>query len=298
MKTEEGNRIHFPTHHVRATDGTTLRYFDSEDVGPTIVLANGLGGPASAWNPYVQLWQGRFRLLTWDYRGLYGSRLPNYPVKLDVSTHAEDLQTILAHAGVNRTVLLGWSMGVQVGLEAFAQHPELFSQLVFINGTYGQPLRGVPLPFSGITLPPLVRGARRFHALGRHVLNRISRSPLSYHLLRRLHLIAPGFARHRYEEMTRAFESVDLDIYLDLLGQLHEHDARHHLSTVSVPTLVIAGAKDVLTPPWFAHKMAESLPNAKLFIVPGGTHYCAAEYPEVVANRVEEFLTHTSPYFG
>ncbi len=295
MKTEQGNPIQFRARHLRTADGTRLRYFDSEGVGPAIILANGLGGPASAWNPYLELWRDQFRLLTWDYRGLYGSSIPSNAVSLNVSTHAQDLHAIVEDADVDQAVFFGWSMGVQVGLEAFSQRPEAFSKLIFINGTYGRPLHGLPLPFSGLTLPPLVRGARRFHGFGRHLLSRISRSKFSYDLLRRLYLIAPGFSRRTFEEMTQAFESVDLDVYLALLTRLHEHDAQHHLPTLDVPTLVIAGARDVLTPPWFARKMAEAIPHSELFVVPGGTHYCAAEYPEVIAKRVEEFITKPPP---
>lgn len=290
MKTKEGNPTKFPTRFATAADGTRLRYFDSEGDGPAIVLANGLGGPVSAWDPYLEQWRGKYRILSWDYRGLYGSRLAHRSVKLDISTHAEDLAAIFRQAGLKEAVFIGWSMGVQVGIEFYSRYPSLTSALILTNGTYGRPLHGVPLPFSGITLPPLVRGVRQFHGVGRWLLNRVSRSRLSYTVLRQLYLLAPGFERDLFERMVQDFESVDLEIYLELLEELHKHDARHLLHTITVPTLVIAGARDLLTPPWFARKMAESIPGAQLFVVPGGTHYSAAEYPKVIATRIEHFL--------
>lgn len=290
MKTEEDKLTKFATRFVPAPDGARLRYFDSEGEGPTIVLANGLGGPASAWNPYLRRWAGRFRILSWDYRGLYGSILPSRCASLDISAHAADLAAVLDHARVDTAALFGWSMGVQVGIEFYSQYSERISALILTNGTFGRPLHGVPLPFSGITLPPLVRGARQFHNVGRWLLNHVSRSRLSYNVLRRLYLIAPGFERARFEEMVEDFECVDLDVYFEILEKLQEHDAQHLLATIRVPTLVITGARDMLTPPWFARKMAGVIPGAQLFVVPSGTHYSAAEYPEAIAARVEQFL--------
>lgn len=290
MKTEDGKPTKFTTRFALAADGSRLRYFDSEGEGPPLILANGLGGPASAWNPYLKLWAGKFRLLSWDYRGLYGSTLPHRGAALSISNHAEDLATILEDARVESAIFLGWSMGVQVGLEFYSRYPSLISELILTSGTYGRPLQGVPLPFSGLTLPPLVRGARQFHNVGRWLLNHASRSRLSYNVLRRLYLIAPGFERASFEQMVQDFESVDLDVYLELLEKLHEHDARHLLPLIRVPTLIIAGGRDVLTPPWLARRMAETISGAEFFIVPGGTHYSAAEYPGAIAARVEQFL--------
>jgi pimeloyl-ACP methyl ester carboxylesterase len=233
--------------------------------------------------------------LSWDYRGLYGSTLPRRGAALDISTHAEDLAVILDHAGVQSGAFFGWSMGVQVGIEFYSRYPERISHLILSNGTYGRPLHGVPLPFSGITLPPLVRSVRQFPRMGRWFINHAGRSRLSYSVLRRLYLIAPGFDRNRFERMVQEFERVDLACYLELLEKLHEHDALHLLPSIRVPTLIVAGARDLLTPPWFARKMAETIPGAALFVVPGGTHYSAAEYPDVIAARVEQFLETSEP---
>lgn len=292
MKTKDGKPTLFAARYARAADGTRLRYFDSEGDGPVIVLANGLGGPSSVWNPYLRIWGGQYRLLSWDYRGLYGSTLGHDGAKLDISTHAEDLAAIFRHAEIPQATFLGWSMGVQVGIEFNSRYPALTSALILTSGTYGRPLRGVPLPFSGVVLPPLVRGVRQFHGVGRWLLGHVSRSRLSYSVLRRLYLIAPSFERELFEQMVQEFESVDLEIYLALLENLQDHDARHLLPQIDVPTLVITGARDFLTPPWFAREMAQSIPQAKLFVVPGGTHYSAAEYPQAIAARIEHFLHH------
>jgi pimeloyl-ACP methyl ester carboxylesterase len=139
-------------------------------------------------------------------------------------------------------------------------------------------------------LPPLVRSARKLHRFGHGVVRAVSKAPLSYTMLRRLRMVSEGLSRDRFYEMISDFREVDLDVYFNLLAHLHEHDAERELSTIAVPTLVMAGSRDLLTPPWLARHIARTVPGAELFIISGGTHYSAAEYPDRVAARFETFV--------
>jgi len=289
MKTHEAD-IHFPSHYTRAHDGTRLRYFDTGGDLPAVVLANGLGGPIVAWKPYLARWREKYRVITWDYRGLYGSTLPARDADLSIESHASDLRCVLDAAGISRAAILGWSMGVQVGLEFYSQSPQRVSKLALLNGTFGKPLRGVPLPFSGLALPRLVKGAQKAHFVGTKILHGLSRSRMSYGALRKLRVIAPGLTESHFHAMIGEFKSVDLEIYFDLLARLGEHDAEAQLRHVRIPTLVITGSRDILTPPSLARKIAAEVPNSELFVITGATHYAAAEYPEIVASRVEKFF--------
>jgi len=291
-KNEKSRRHSIPFHHhmVRSRDGVQIRYFDTEEALPAIVFANGLGGPVSAWKPYLELWRGKYRVLSWDYRGLYGSLLPSDQVDLSVRSHAEDLQAVLEDAHVSDATFIGWSMGVQVGLEFYSLKQSHLSRLVFVSGTYGQPLKGLPLPFSGLALPHLVRRLQPYHHWGKKALDVASRSSLGYPLLRRLRIVAPGLTEGHYREMMDDFREIDLKTYLHLLTHLGEHDAEHMLTQVTLPALVVAGSRDLITPPWLSRRIAEKIPRSELFMITGATHYSAAEHPELIAERVELFI--------
>jgi 3-oxoadipate enol-lactonase len=257
---------------------------------PTIVLANGLGGPCSAWLPYVRRWRRRFRLIFWDYRGSYGSVLAHDGVDLSVRTHASDLRCVLDEAGVDRAFFFGWSMGVQVGLEFYSDNPTRLQRLCLINGTFGRPLRGVALPFSEQTLGPLVKGAGRLERLGSLLLRGFTGSAVSYEALLSLNLLAPGLPRAHFQTMMNDFRSIDLKLYFQLLSELGKHDAEAILSGVRVPSLVIVGSRDFLTPPRLARRIARDIENAELFVISGATHYAPVEYPTLVAERIEKFF--------
>ena len=70
------------------------------------------------------------------------------------------------------------------------------------------------------------------------------------------------------------------------------HDTRGRLGDIDVPTLVIVGEQDMLTPPWQSRKVADSIPGAQfhLFTGPGSSHALNLERPAEFAGVVLEFL--------
>jgi pimeloyl-ACP methyl ester carboxylesterase len=68
-------------------------------------------------------------------------------------------------------------------------------------------------------------------------------------------------------------------------------DRRGDLPTLVIPTLVIVGAEDQVTPPSAARELACNLPQARLIEIPAAGHLSALEDPETVAGYVEAFLS-------
>ena len=129
---------------LRSHDGTRLTYYaGGAGEGVALVFCGGLGGGIQVWQPLLERFAPRFRLLAWDYRGLYASG-PSPRRAYGIEDHARDLRQLLEHEGVEAPVLLGWSMGVQVMLEAHRADPALARGLVAIHGTPGRPLQTGP----------------------------------------------------------------------------------------------------------------------------------------------------------
>lgn len=290
-----GGRMDVVTRTVVAHDRAKLTYYDTGGNGPAVVLANGLGGPLRAWRHQIAHLARRFRVLSWDYRGLYGSTLPpDGRLTLDVHTHAADLIRILDEAKVDRAALVGWSMGVQVALELYGKSPERVSHLVLLNGTAGKPFSSLPFPGARHLVPRLVEGAARCGRLGSVVLKQASRSDSLGVWLKRFGFLSSSLDTREFRALTEEFSAVDLEIYFRTLALLGRHDASHVLPHVRVPTLLVAGARDPLTPKTVIERAARFVPHAELWIVPGATHYAAAEYPELISRRIESFLLRRS----
>lgn len=285
------------TRRVKSFDGTAIAYHATRAPfkgAPAIVLANGLGGPHIAWREQIDFFLDRYQIVTWDYRGLYGSDRPaegDGAAGYAVERHVCDLQAILAAEGIERASLIGWSMGVQVVLEAFRRLRGVARNLVLLSGTFGRPLDTLsPLPGARVFLPSLVRAARHAHGFATQMTRRAAGQPEFAAGLKRMGLIGSTLDDEVFEELLHAFGQLDMEGYLRNLRALGEHTAEDVLETIDVPVLVIAGDRDTFTPPSLAQAMARRIRGASLLVVRGGTHYTAVEFPELVNLRIERFF--------
>ena len=81
--------------------------------------------------------------------------------------------------------------------------------------------------------------------------------------------------------------------HADALEAGARHDKRirrPHLAAIRVPTLVLVGDRDVLTPPDRSEEMAATIPDARLVVVPGSGHASTLEQPETVTQALVEWL--------
>ena len=280
---------------VTSADGTRLRmYVVGPPVGEWIVLANGLGGNIEAWRYLVEHFSQKYRILTWDYRGLYRSSKPkeNSVSAYSMERQCEDLEAVLKAEEVEKAVFIGWSMGVQVLLEFYKRHKEKFLAMVLINGTFGRPfetafrsqwMRKVGKPFLEVMprLTPLFRLSRPL----------VAKTPLFINTVKMLGLVGPTLDHEVFYDLCDDWLQLDFDAYSKTFEALAEHDASDCLPNIECPTLIIAGEKDLFTPKEVAERMRAEIPQAELVIVQNGSHYTPVEYPASVNLHIETFLT-------
>lgn len=275
---------------VTSFDGTSIRTHDMGS-GDVLLLANGYMGSFEAWRHLVAFFADRFRIVSWEYRGLYGSAKPADDSHLRVRDHARDALRVMDSLGVERFVLVGWSMGVQVGLEIYRRRPEAVRALVLMCGNYGRPFEtAFNWKGSGLIVPAAARAISRlpegFFWIGR----RRDVHPGFLDWARRVGFVGHSLDDELFLELFREFGRQDVHTYTVLLRELGRHDATDLLTRVQVPTLVIAGDADHFSPRRVAEKMARRISRAELTMVPGGTHFVPLEHPELVNLRVEKFL--------
>lgn len=277
-------------HRVRSFDGTELAYH-TVGQGPTILLANGLGGSWRAWTHQIGYFQDRYRFLSWDYRGLYASGAPDDREAIEVDDHADDALAVMDEDGLDAVAIFGWSMGVQVALEVFRRAPERVKALVLINGVPGAPWESAfNTPRIGALIPHALELVRQVPGLAQTVTERVVTWPETVTWAKRVGLAGQTLDEEIFAQLAGSFAGLDMGLYLRMLQLLGEHDARDLLEEVDVPTLVIAGDRDLFTPRAAAEEMVRRVRGAELLVVPGGTHYVAVEYPELVNLRVEKFF--------
>jgi pimeloyl-ACP methyl ester carboxylesterase len=282
------------TRRLRSFDGTEIAYHVTPAPypgAPWIVLANGLGGGTLVWRGQIDYLRDRYRFVSWDYRGLYGSERPR-PDRADgyaVSAHAKDLMAVLAAERIEQAGFVAWSLGVQVVLEAFTALGDRARSLVLVNGCWGHPLDGLtPVPGLRATILPfldLFRRARSFGAASHRLIG--GRDAARW--LRRLGVVGRSADDAALAELAASVGTLDLDAFLRNLRAFGAHDADTALAAIAVPVLVIAGERDPLIPRVTAQQMARRIRRAELDVVRDGAHCAPIEYPELIALRIERF---------
>ncbi|MBX3162722.1 MAG: alpha/beta hydrolase [Deltaproteobacteria bacterium] len=256
-----------------------------------MLLCDGIGCDGYVWR-YLRADLGARFGLHPHYRGHGRTAPPRDPQRVNIEDLADDVACVLDDALVERAVLIGHSMGVQVALETYRRHPERVAGLVLVCGAPSHPLR----TFRGSAvleelLPTIQRWIHRVPG----VINRVTRAVLptriAYEIASRLEirreLVEPADFMPYLEGMAR----VDARLFVAMLSAAGAHSADELLATIATPTLVVAGGRDGFTPPERSRAMAATIPGAELLEIPNASHTAPIERPNLVNQTVREFLT-------
>ncbi|MHC3470700.1 alpha/beta fold hydrolase [Streptomyces sp. 7R007] len=274
---------------VTSADGARLHVeVHGPEGAPAVVLAHGWTCSTAFWAAQIRDLSADHRVIAYDQRG--HGRSPASPA-CSTEALADDLEAVL-HATLKpgeKAVIAGHSMGGMTVMAA-ATRPGLreHAAAVLLCSTGSSRL------VAESTVVPIGAGPLRTW-LTKHILG--SRAPLGpvTPLARRIlkyGTMGPGSAPHMVEACARIVHACPRTVrhawsqVLDLL------DLDHAVRELRVPTAVVVGTADRLTPPVQARALAEALPNCVgLTELPGLGHMTPVEAPELVTARIRELVT-------
>ena len=275
---------------VQSFDGTEIAY-QIRGEGPAVVLANGLGGTYEAFRHIYRALGTGYRILCWDYRGLYRSARPADLRTLAVPYHCRDLEVLLDAEKIDRALFIGWSMGVQVNFEMARHQRARMAGLVILNGTYGSPFRSALASRLARYIIPPALAVMKANA---NLFSRASQAALGWEgivpMMARFGLVSQAIDEEAMRDVAQDFKTLDFAIYSDMLRLLGAHDARDLLPSLDLPALIIAADHDLMTPVFTARKMNRMLRGSRLVIIAGGSHYAPIEYPHIIEDELRRFL--------
>ncbi|MFY2557858.1 alpha/beta fold hydrolase [Corallococcus terminator] len=283
--------VYFHQDYLHVPDGAELYYQVTGDGEPGVVLCDGLGCDGFAWKYLAPYLSRRHRVLRWHYRGHGRSGIPEDRERIGMLYTCDDLQRVMDAAGMERAVLFGHSMGVQVALEFHRRYASRVQGLVLLCGSYGNPLD--TFHDSNVLkkmFPTLRRVVERFPEQSARLIHAALRTELAVQLAITLEMNRERIARNDLAPYFEHLARMDPVVFVRTLDSLSEHSAWDHLLHVDVPSLVVAGERDKFTPGWLSRKMASRIPEAELVLIPDGTHTAPLEAPGLVEVRVERFL--------
>lgn len=233
--------------------------------GPTLVAHGGWVGSGELWLQPFEILSRRRRCITYDHRGTGASIHRGGPITSDLLL--DDLFRVLDALDVERCVLAGESAGAMTVLQAALRAPDRFSGLVLVDARYqGGRSEGAARLLGGCrhdfaaTMDAFVNactpepGCEAERAWGKRIVMRSN-------------------AQHAIE----------------LMEGVEHLDVEHHLAEIRIPTLVIHGTLDVITPLANAEKLASTIPDATLVKIEGAGHVPTITRPAAVAEAIERF---------
>ena len=275
---------------VRTSDGVILHALVAGE-GPTVVLANGIGVIAPGLDLLADHLVRRYRVVAWDYRGIHRSLVKDPPVEFTMQRHATDALEILDALGDDRAALLGWSMGVPVGLEMIRQQPQRIAGYGALFGAPGRPFRhAFPLPVA-LLVEGFFKGS--LHApLPMQAILTLGKTfpPLAWFICSNTKFVGKEAHPDIFHRDVCSTEGAEKQAYLTTMKHLLEHDGRDFLPRISCPTLVVAGTDDWLTPPEAAEEMANAIPNSRFLVMNDTSHFGIIEHGPLLWDPIDELL--------
>ncbi len=277
---------------VATSDGSSLFYesWGERTAQTPVLLCDGIGCDGYVWRYLRDDLGDRFGLHP-HYRGHGRTPPPRDPARVTIEDLADDVACVLDDALVDRTVLIGHSMGVQVALETYRRHRDRVAGLVLVCGASSYPLK----TFRGsAVLEDLLPTIQKWIQRVPNVINRVTRTllptRLAYEVASRLEirreLIEPADFMPYLEGMAR----IDSRLFVAMLSAAGQHSTDELLPTITVPVLVVAGGRDGFTPPERSRVMAAAIPKSELLEIPDASHTAPIERPQLVDKTVRDFL--------
>ena len=274
-----------------SADGTRLRGWSNDGAGPPLILSNGLGTIPEMWPSLFRADSG-YSTLTWYYRGTFGSERPADPTRVRVQDYAEDLLALMDARGIERAMLAGWSLGVDIAFEVAQRHPDRVAGLLAVAGipggtftTLGEPLRVPP----GVRRPLAVAIARLGRRSGPALNWFASRVPINRRtvwLLSHSGFMLPGADPDVLGPAVARFLQQDWGWYYALALAATEHTPLD-LALVRCPTTLLVARHDVLTSMSAILAAATAIPDTQV-VTMSGSHFVPLEHPGQVSAALSE----------
>lgn len=237
---------------------------EQEGEGDDVLFISGLADEGACWVDQVGGLRDRYRITTFDNRGVGRSATPEGP--FTIADFAADAAALMGALELAQAHVVGSSMGGAIAQELALAHPERIRSLV-LNGTW-------------------CRGDRFLHEIFRNWMWSAEKADSIRDFLVTVNLwcFSPRIWNDGImDEWVAAAEASpyaqSVDAFCRSTMALIAHDSADRVSGIGSPTLVTVGALDLVLPPRFSQELVERIPNARLVVIPDVGHQPFQEVP-------------------
>jgi pimeloyl-ACP methyl ester carboxylesterase len=274
--------------NITIANGLTLEYESyGPDDGEVILLVMGVGGQLTLWPLGLVdlLVQKGFRVIRYDARDVGLSDKLDGVAAYSLDDLAADAVGLLDALGIRAAHIVGGSMGGTVAQLIAINHPEHVRTLTSIMSSTGNP--DLPGPAPELIQQLLAPAPDPHEDLDAFLDHQVANAQLTQ---------SPDYPTDP-QELRAQFASDFNRSYYPAGALRHQTatfaatDRRTGLRTVSVPTLVIHGEADPLIPVAAGRDTAETIPGARLLLIPGMGHDLAPQLLSQYADAIVELAS-------
>lgn len=252
--------------------GRAVGYEDA-GAGDPVVFLHGFPHHRGLWAPQVSALMDRARCITVDLRGLGESEAGQSTTMDD---YADDVAALLDHLKVERAIVCGLSMGGYAAFALWRRHMARVRGLVLMDTR------------AGADAPEGIRKRRDMIALAQERgASGVADAMITGMVGKSTREKCPEVV----DTMHAMLESAPVSGILEALHALMERpDSTPTLATITVPTLIVVGDEDVLTPVAESETMHRGIAGSRLEVIAGAGHVSNVERPAAVNHVLSEFL--------
>lgn len=279
---------------VKSFDGTEI-YYESRGSGDPIIFVYGIACVMNHWHHQIKYFSRFNQVICFDLRGHHQS----YPVadknNLNIASTAKDIEAILNDLNIERAHFAGHSFGAPVIFSAYEQFPERFKSITLINGFARSPIKGM---FGLDIVEPFFYWAKEQFRGSPDALTRLWKAAVYNPISMRAAAIVGGFNLKLthfkdIEVYAKGVAELDLEVFLSLFEDMMKFNGEKILTNITVPTLIISGENDNVTPKSYQEEMASKIQSSEYVQVPYGSHCTQLDFPDYINLKIRSFLTET-----
>lgn len=250
-----------------------LQIFDYEGSGEPLVFVHAFPLSSEMWNPQTEYFSGKFRVITYDVRGLGKSKTDNNQFTME--TYADDFLSVLNHLNLDKVIACGLSMGGYILQRVYMKNPETFKALVLAD-TRSERDDNNGLINRSNAIENLKAGKRKQFT-----------SEFLQKLVCQKSYENPGIRNFLENIIDRNSTDGVCGAQLALATRV---DSTEYLKDFMIPVLILVGENDILTPVSSAESMNNRIPDSEMKIIKNSGHLSNIENSEEFNRCLSVFL--------
>jgi len=254
-------------------DDATVTYREAGQ-GPALVLLHGIGSGALSFQPTIDRFKDRFRVIAWNAPG-YGGSTPLAPEAPLARDYAARLAGFLDALGERRVFLAGHSLGALMAGSFAAGWPLRVKRLLLASAALGH-----------ARLSPEARAKRLKDRLD----DMAALGPAGLAEKRAASLLVKDAVPEKVAQVRRVMAALDPAGYAQAARMLSQGDLLADAPAIKAPTLVVCGAKDATTTPATCRELADAIQGARYGEIPDAAHGLYVDAPKAFWAALDEHM--------